>query len=281
MIVLFNMPGLLPIFFVFVLVSASARASGSAPFAIDAPLEGPAGPYAGALAKVARDWPRDDARLRPLAAGERVRLRCLETPGETNAIGVEQVLRIDAPLSRVTEVLDAFNSYAELFHGFKNVKELSRDGNRVLTHWEQIVPVFFLPNLKYEMTYLIDRSRTGYAFYRYQLKSGKSLKYSDGLIILQADGAESTRYIEFDFFDGDWGLLKTFAPSKIWHEALEGLFLSDVAIRIKAEHPDYDYGRIRKLAEDELKRSPMDEVLTHREAFPFASAASKQEISGK
>src|SRR4051812_30525199 len=71
--------------------------------------------------------------LADLAANERpavknaIDLRCWGTPSHDLYIGLEQHLQIKAPLKTVAAVLDDMSQYQDLFPGFKNIHELSRE----------------------------------------------------------------------------------------------------------------------------------------------------------
>ncbi len=51
----------------------------------------------------------------------------------------------------------------------------------------------------------------------------------------------TTDFTEFDFFDAQWGPLPTWL---VWRESLKGAFTSDVAVRLRAEKPTWDFARI-------------------------------------
>ena len=43
------------------------------------------------------------------------------------------------------------------------------------------------------------------------------------------------------------------APARIWDDSVKGIYLSDVAIKLKAEHPGWDYEAVRKESEKVLE----------------------------
>jgi HD-GYP domain-containing protein (c-di-GMP phosphodiesterase class II) len=122
------------------------------------------------------------------------------------------------------------------------------------------------------MGYLIDRSSPSRTIYRYQLHQSGKLKNSDGLIVVEKAG-KAVRYTEYDFWDADYGLLKTLAPSKIWTASVEGIYQSDVAIQLKAEHPDWDYAKVRKESEEAKKGFPFEDKVKERKPFRFPSTS--------
>ena len=166
-------------------------------------------------------------------------------------------MTIDAPLSATEKVLDDVPRYKDLFPDVVDVHVLpgSRDGQRYVTVWEQRVPVFFLPNVIYELANLVDKSTPGLRVYRYKLRRGGSMLASDGMVVLEALGLESTRFTEYDFFNAQWGPLPT---SVVWRESLRGAFVSDIAIKLRAENPRWSVERVateaaqRSKAESEL-----------------------------
>lgn len=182
-----------------------------------------------------------------------VKLNCLETEGRKYFIGVVQNMKVKAPIQVLTEVVSGIGSYAELFPGYAAIREVSREGSRVLTYWEQKIPVFFVPNVSYEMDYDLRLEDPSLKIFRYKLHQPGDLKESDGFIILKKISDSETRYLEIDFFDANWGVLEVFAPSRIWTDSVEGLYLSDLAFLLKAEHLDWSNRRCREAAEKALK----------------------------
>jgi hypothetical protein len=48
-----------------------------------------------------------------------------------------------------------------------------------------------------------------------------------------------------DFFKADWGLVETLAPERIWKDTADSLYISDLAIKLKAELPELSSKRAR------------------------------------
>jgi hypothetical protein len=183
-----------------------------------------------------------------------VQLTCLETPGQRFYIGVAQSVLIKAPLEEVTKVVDDIDHYSELFPGFADVKIVSHDQNKLLTSWEQRIPVFFIPNVKYKMVYQVSQPDADRRIYAYQLEQSGTLKESDGFIVLERLPNQATQYIELDFFDANWGVVETFAPGRIWSDSVDGFFLSDLGIKLKAENPSWTHKKAREAA-DKIKEA--------------------------
>ena len=200
-------------------------------------------------------------RLVKEPSDEPVSVTCIETTGQKFYIGVIQNMRIKAPIQTVQSVVSDFASYVDLFPGYEAIRVESKNGPRLLTYWEQRIPLFFIPNVRFEMIYLLGLDDPNVKTFRYQLNKKGNLRESDGLIVLEKISDTETRYIEADFFDADWGILTTLAAHRIWPEAVDGLYLSDLAFLLKAEHPDWNNRRCRDEAEktiDRMKKKPGD-----------------------
>ena len=87
------------------------------------------------------------------------------TPSPASVDGNQQFVGISCPTASQCTAIDS-------------------NGNLWVTAWEQRVPVFFVPNVKYEMYYLVHQSSADHRSYRYQLKDSKDLIKSDGVILI-------------------------------------------------------------------------------------------------
>lgn len=196
-------------------------------------------------------------------AEENFQLRCFQNPKNDLYIGVEQRVRIHAALSAVDAVLSDFDHLKDLFPGYKDIHLVSKTENRFLTYWEQRVPLFFVPNVKYEMIYLVDRSMPTRVVYRYQLKESGTLKASDGFISIRKEDDTHTDFVEYDFFDAEWGAAQILGKTKIWSDAVEGLYLSDLATQLKAENENWSHQKAKNEAEKQLKRELIKNCVSH------------------
>jgi hypothetical protein len=113
----------------------------------------------------------------------------------------------------------------------------------------------------------MDHSNSSRVLYRYQLKNSSSLKASDGIIVLEATSPSQTRLTEIDFFDADYGILKVLAPGKIWSDSIHDIYISDMAVKLKAEHNDWSYESIAKQAKESAEHFPFEEVIEKRSPF--------------
>ena len=192
----------------------------------------------------------------PSKDGNPLALECLTTPGHPKTIGVRQEMVIAASLQEVAGVADDFAHYADLFPDLVDVHVVhgSEDGNRFVVLWEQHVPIFFIPNVRYEMTYLVDRS-PGRVSYRYKLKEKGTVEATDGWVVLEALAPGRTRYTEIDFIEANYGPLSS---STAWELTLGGIYRSDVALKLKAEQPSWSYEKLRAEADRQLELHPID-----------------------
>jgi hypothetical protein len=226
-----------------VVAASAARATELHP--VDEDLGGPASRYADALRDLAL---RGEAPAASEPGASIVGLTCVATPGDGKYVGIVQRMEIAAPLGEVEAILADVAHYKDLFPGLVDVHEVpgSRDGNRYVTAWEQRVPIFFIPNTRFELTYLVSRVVEGRIVYRYRLALSRDVTNSDGIIVLEATAPGLTRFTEYDFFNARWGLLP---ESAVWRESVRGSVASDLAIKLKAEHPTLSYRRIAAEAE--------------------------------
>ena len=241
-------------------------ASAQALYPIDSPLGGPQSIYSKPLLKVLKSWPPKNLPELEKTAGE-VKIQAFDTPDNDTYIGLEQFMIVKAPLSKVEAVLDDLENYPKIFEGLLKLTVSDRDKNRFLTHWEQNVPIPFIANEKSEMAYLVDKSRPDRKVYRYSLKSGNYQKFDDGMIVIEANGKKETRYTEFDFFDADWGIAKSFGSLKIWKDSVEGLYQSDLAVKFRSEHPEWSFKQVLDKSKDQAGDAPIKERLKVKTVF--------------
>jgi len=238
-------------------------------FPIETPLDGPKSIYTDYLLNLLSSWPHTAAKSEVSAKDPNpVQLQCLETPGNPFYIGLRQIMIVDAPLSRVAAVLDDIDHYKEIFPGYDDIHVVSRDRNRILTTWEQHIPIFFVPNIRYQLSYIVDSS-SNRRIYRYQLKDGDHLKSNDGMIVIEAIPSKlpahpQTLYKEYDFIDADWGVLKSIAPEKIWKATVEGIYLSDLGIKLKAENNNWPSEEIISKSQKLLNQYPVDSAIENK-----------------
>jgi hypothetical protein len=213
--------------------------------------------YTPVLQKVESTWPIQG--LSELSQQkEPLKIQALSTEGDAYFIGVVQMMTIKAPLATVAGFLDHFEEYPKYFDGLKKAQiletKIENEESLFRIYFEQSVPVPFIPNDKSEMIYSVKTIGTSKRFDRYQFRTGNDLISNDGIIILDALSTRLTRYVEFDFWNANWGIAKTFGAKKIWDNSLSGLVQSDLAIKLKSENPTWTEKQVvsesKKMADD-------------------------------
>lgn len=203
-----------------------------------------------------------------------VRLECYDTPGNRFFIGARQELRVHAKLQAVREVLDDFAHYPELFDGLVKAEVREKAGNRFVVVSEQDVPIPLVPNERNEVIYWVDESPSRVT-YLYQLRKSNHLTANDGAIILEALSPSETAYLELDFWDADWGIAKTFAPDKIWRDNISGLVQADLAVKLKAEHPDWANPHVFDESKKELDAAEVSSCVGSRKPLALPKGTGK------
>jgi hypothetical protein len=201
-------------------------------------LKGVESTYTPWLIELLRDWPQ-----RAPSPTEALTLTCLETPGRPVYVGLLQTMTVNADVDRVAAVLEDFAHYSELVPDVADVHIVkgSQEGHRFVASFEQKMP-FFLPNLRYEMAYLVERARPERVTYRYQLKTSKDMTANDGAIVLERDGGK-TRYVEYDFVEMPMALVSS---DQMWRASVESAYRGDLAVMLRAENPTWSSGRLRQ-----------------------------------
>jgi hypothetical protein len=202
-----------------------------------------------------------------LGKSEPIALACLKTAGNDGYVGLIQKQLILAPFEAVVRVVEDVSSYDRLFPGYKKISLDKKEGNRWETTWEQIIPVPFIPNIRFRMIYFVSEPEPGIKMYRYTLMEPGQIKANDGLIVLEKkleNGKEVTLYTELDFIDANWGILKTFGYQRIWANCIRGIAQADIAIRLKAENPAWKDATVQKKADEQLRDSLIDDCYGKR-----------------
>jgi hypothetical protein len=233
-------------------------ALGAGPRSLDEPLPGPDSPSTAYVLERLVSLSPSGERV-----GERaVALDCLLTPDQPETVGVLQEMLISAPLADVATIVEDFPHYVDLFPDLTDVHKVagSEDGNRFVVSWEQKVPVFFVPNVRYETAWLVER-KPARVTYRYRLKAKGTVRATDGFIVLEDLGKSITRYTELDFIDADTGPVPM---ADVWTMTLDGIYRSDVAIKLKAEHAEWSYPKLRAESDKLLDRFPTKSCFAKR-----------------
>ena len=254
-------------------------APGPNKYQISAAIEGIPGPYTPQIKRIIENLiVSSKTGVMPTITGlnddQFFKIKCYETAGKRFAVGAQQFILINASMAKVELVLDDIGSYKELFGDFKDIHVISNEGNKYLTFWEEHIPLFFVPNVRYQMTYVIDKSAPSYRIYRYQLSQSKDIHSSDGFIYVRQLTPSKTLYIEYDFVDANWGALESLAPSRIWKESILGLYQSDLAIKMKAEHQDWENEKVREESEKAMNKDLVETCIAQKKALELSDALS-------
>ncbi|GEM_PF-2569511 len=199
-----------------------------------------------------------------------ININCLTTKGDPLYIGVEQYGLIHAPAESVQMILEDFSNYQNLFPGFSDIHLVSNDQNKNIVFWKKKLP-FILPDISYEITYLSLNLTPDCICFRLRLKEQKgSILASDTIIVLEKLSTNETAYTEYDFFKADWGIAGYFLSfDDIWQKSVEDIYLSDIMVKFKAEHPDLPYQSLIKAAEECTKQYPTINKIKQRRPVEF------------
>ncbi|MGZ3787380.1 MAG: hypothetical protein ACXVLQ_02590 [Bacteriovorax sp.] len=165
-------------------------------------------------------------------------LTCLETNESKLYIGLWHGLAINSKLLEAAKVLEDFEKYSEVFEGIENSKVIKKtDSDKWIVEFENKSPVFFLPNIHYQMEYALSPVTNG-RLYKYHLSTlyqQNNITFSDGLILLKEENGK-TKFYELDFFNANWGVAGKIAGSNIWRDSVKELAVSDFELKFKAEN---------------------------------------------
>jgi hypothetical protein len=207
--------------------------------------------YTEKLPRLLKKWPPKYVP-HPIPSDRPMWIRPVRTPDSPNYIGVVKKFLVKAPLARVEYVIEDMEKLPEILDDVKEIKVVLRSGNKIVSQWERYSPAFFIPNTKYEMIHIFDKKN--YAprhVYRYQLRDGNHLNYTDGLIVLEPDGKndKQTWITHFDFFDANFGPFRALAEGAIWGKSVEGSFRADMRVRLRMESADLSASVIQEMVE--------------------------------
>lgn len=169
---------------------------------------------------------------------DKISLKCLETQEGQYYIGLAHSLTINSPAKEVASIIETFNQYPVVFEGIEDAKIMKKmDLENIIVEFENKSPAFFIPNIRYQMEYKIIPTHTG-KIYKYHLSNllpQKDILFSDGVMFLEEKNGV-TRFYEIDFFNANWGLAEKIAGSRIWHDSIKELVISDFELKLKAEN---------------------------------------------
>lgn len=197
-----------------------------------------------------------------------IALICFSHPANDLYMGVGQFMKINAPLERVTQFLERFEDYPKWTDGLlSNSAQKLKDG-KFLVSSEQHVPIPFVSNVHSRMIYSVEK-KDNKVFFRYQLKSSNSLTAYDGFILLEENKDRTTQYIEYDFWDADWGLGKSFAKDRIWADSLQGIYQWDIAFKLRSENLNITDHEVLDVSKKKAKIKSLEPCLTNKVSFKY------------
>jgi hypothetical protein len=198
--------------------------------------------YTPKIVELIRSWPPSDLPSPNDSAGP-FWLEAIRTAGNSSYIGLRKRIYVHAPLPSVSSALEDFTNYPSVHSEVQEVRVTEHGSNRWVTSWVRDRPAFFMPKIVYEQIY-VSQEIEGRKFYRYEFKSGNAMNHSDGVIVLEP-ATDGTYVTSYDFFEGNFGIAKMFAESKIWKDSLEGYARADYELKIKSENPDWTFKQIQ------------------------------------
>ena len=202
----------------------------------------------------------------PSRRDQKITLTCLASDSFKYYIGLWHSLAINAPLKQVAEVLDNFNHYSEVFEGIKDAKIIKKNGpENMIVEFENKAPVFFVPNIHYQMEYEIFplKKKIIYKYHLSSLFKQKNILFSDGLMFLEEVNGV-TMFYELDFFNANWGLVEKMAGPSIWHDSIKELVVSDFELKIKAENPKNSTSEKKRNIKNLLDETLVDKCLINK-----------------
>ncbi len=201
-------------------------------------------------------------------------IRCFQTPGNDTYIGVEREYIIHAPYENVVSELDRFENYGQLFPEMKKVEVSEKNNDWVKVNFEQKAPLFFVPNTKYALKYQQITCGKDCKIYRFKLQNGNNLKFSDGFMMVTKKDDSSTTFLGLDFFDADWGILKSISKDQIWTQSLRGFIRSDYSVKFKTEK-NVSYREAQRLATEYASTFSVKNCLSKKESAETLLTKSK------
>ena len=210
--------------------------------------------YTPKIIALIQNWPPTDLPSPSDATGA-FWIEAIRTAGNSSYIGLRKRIFIRAPMAKVSPILEDFANYPSVHPEVQEVRVTAHEPGRWITSWVRDRPAFFLPKITYEQIYVSQESQ-GRKVYRYEFKSGSAMNYSDGVIVVEA-ASEGTYVTSYDFFEGNFGIAKSFAEGKIWKDSLEGYARADYALKIKVENPDWSLKKIQSQVDALIDRFPL------------------------
>jgi hypothetical protein len=194
---------------------------------------------------------------------EPIEIHCVTTPGNHLFIGIVQEMMINASADDVSRIIDDYANYVNLFEDLEKVTVSGKPGNSFSVYTLQKPPVFFLSKVSFTVNYFFDND-SGTKKYLYKLKESKKIKTSDGVTKIIPVSADKCYFYEIDFIDIDWGGIGGIAPNTVWEKFVEGVIISDLSVKIKAENPGWSYKKIKDEAHRITKKINISKIVKEK-----------------
>lgn len=201
------------------------------------------------------------AAVKPKSEG--LVLRCFETVGHPDVIGVSHGLIIRSSASRVTAIIDDYAHYKDLFEDIVAVRT-KPIANGLFEAWEQKAPLIFLPHTRFSLNTLIHDEMPTRKVWHSRLVSSNQLLGNDVFVAVYPLDNERAYYWEVDFTNANWGLASSIAMSTIWSGAVSSTVVSDLDIKFRAENPTWSFARVREFAKQRADDHLVDHCVNHR-----------------
>ncbi len=197
------------------------------------------------------------------------RLTCHRHPERPFFMGASVTQTINDSPDKVIAILDNVEKYGELFAGFEEIKRTETTPTGFSVFWHRPIPVPFVPDLRYETTYLNKSYSPDKKTYRYQMKKHIDLlKSVDGLIVVEAVAPKKTRFTQIIFWDGKYGPKETFSPTGIWKDNMRDVYHSNYAIKLRAENPGWDADKLKAEVQKVTNEKTIEACVEARKFFP-------------
>ncbi|MGZ3699326.1 MAG: hypothetical protein ACXWP5_14415 [Bdellovibrionota bacterium] len=248
-----------------------ARAADSQFVPLDSPMENPS-PYTPVVTALAKRPPKAECQL----SDSSLHVHAYLAQSSPFYIGVRKSLLVHASVAKMEAFFDDLDQLKNLYPEFKQTSVTERSGNKMTAFWERTIPVFFVPNVKYETNYLVDKRNPQRGVYRYKLGWSKSIKNIDGIINMVAMGPNDTCFMIWDFFEAEWGPVKVMGQESIWKSSIKGSFVADMGMKVRIENPDLSYPKVIEMANKLAEKYSPDQIYEQRRsaATPEAMAAA-------
>lgn len=202
-------------------------------------------------------------------------IQALASPGNEYYVGFELTMHVNTSIDRVSKVIEEFDDYVNYFPDYKEIRTIEKSDGRWVTYWEQVVPVFFIPNIKFQLIHERRMINPNYISYRYQLKEANLLSACDGIIFLEA-ASPNTKYTEYSFSETKTGIIRMAGVNAIWHDSFKGYYLSTMGVKLRSENPTWEFKKIIDESSLRFKKVNVDDILKEKRDFLIPKTANQE-----